>query len=174
MKYLRYLWYVLRHKWFVFLACWKLFQATRETPMLWRGIFHDASKFYPSEFGPYARHFYGKKNPPGGYSKYTDRDDDPDFDAAWEKHWKRNDHHWEHWRLRTRNGGRSVIHMPQLSWLEMACDWWGAGRAQLGDKHRGWKSTLEWYRDHDDTIELHSDTRRDIEAFLRDKAKETT
>lgn len=52
-KYLKYLWYVIRHKWFVFLACC-------HRRMYWLGIIHDWSKLLPSEFFPYAKHFYGK------------------------------------------------------------------------------------------------------------------
>lgn len=55
-KYLQYFWYVVRHKWYVFLAC-------RREGLWWLGIVHDWSKFLPSEFFPYARHFYGKVEP---------------------------------------------------------------------------------------------------------------
>jgi hypothetical protein len=46
--------YVIRHKWYVFLECRKL-------GIGWLGLVHDWSKFRPSEFIPYARHFYGKR-----------------------------------------------------------------------------------------------------------------
>lgn len=55
MKYIKYLSYVLRHKWFVLLQC-------LSNGQFWLGIIHDWSKFLPSEFFPYARHFYGKKS----------------------------------------------------------------------------------------------------------------
>ncbi len=58
VKYLKYLWYVIRHKWYVFKVCC-------EYGMGWRGAVHVLSKFRPSEFFPYTEHFYGawsKKN----------------------------------------------------------------------------------------------------------------
>ena len=49
MKYLKYFMYVIKHKWYVYLAGFG-----------WMGVIHDWSKFRPSEFFPYAEHFYGK------------------------------------------------------------------------------------------------------------------
>lgn len=56
--------YVLRHKWFVARAA---FHIARLMPMpcgriawLWRMLVHDASKFRPSEWMPYAQSFYGE------------------------------------------------------------------------------------------------------------------
>ena len=71
-KYFKYFHYIIRHKWFVFLECYK-------EGIIWRGITHDLSKFLPSEFFPYANHFYGEKNSDikkgrdeSGYYKPTD------------------------------------------------------------------------------------------------------
>jgi len=52
-KYLKYLKYVLVHKYYVFIECFKV-------GLFWRGIMHDMSKFFPDEFLPYARYFYGE------------------------------------------------------------------------------------------------------------------
>jgi hypothetical protein len=92
MKYLKYLWYVIKHKWFVFIECAKC-------GIIWRGIVHDLSKFRPSEFFAYANHFYGSKEPvrdKTGYYKPTDTGDSA-FDYAWFLHQKRNPHHWQYW-----------------------------------------------------------------------------
>ena len=53
-KYLKYLWYVIRHKWYVGIECFK-------KGLYWQGLVHDSSKLFPSEFIPYARYFYGSK-----------------------------------------------------------------------------------------------------------------
>ena len=66
-------------------------------------IFHDMSKFRPSEFIPYARYFHGEKTEE---SKQA-------FDKAWELHYKRNKHHPEHW-----NGEE----MSYKAVMEMICD----------------------------------------------------
>ena len=97
---IKYLWQVLRHKWFVFLEACKL-------GIPWLGLIHDLSKFRPSEFLPYARHFYGnypewKTMDTWGKSYYFGRTKESvkgDFDVAWLYHQKRNRHHWQYWML---------------------------------------------------------------------------
>jgi len=94
-KYFEYLRYVIRHKYFVFVACRKLGVG------LWQALFHDFSKFSPSEFIPYAFHFYGKTK---GKHK------DTAFDFAWLLHQHRNPHHWQFYLLQEDNPtGRYTI-----------------------------------------------------------------
>lgn len=93
-RYLTYLSYVVRHKWYVFNAARAL-----EIPLL--GLLHDASKLSPSEFVPYAQHFYNADGTTRTYKAhdgfYQDIDDDVAFDWAWLTHIKRNKHHPQHW-----------------------------------------------------------------------------
>jgi len=164
MKHLYYLWYVLRHKWFVLLACWSM-------GLRWRGLVHDWHKFLPSEWTPYVEHFHGSKKPKEprdstGYYKPTDTGD-PAFDFAWLLHQKRADHHWQWWILPEDKGGLKILPMSETARWEMLCDWYGAGRAQLREKHQGWKSTKEWYENNRDKMQLHAETRHLIETFLR-------
>ena len=51
--YLKCLIYLVKHKLYVFKECYKM-------GIIWRGIVHDFSKLYPSEFIAYAKYFYGK------------------------------------------------------------------------------------------------------------------
>ncbi len=112
MKYLKYLKYVIRHKWFVMLECFKM-------GIYWQGIAHDFIKLLPSEFVPYANHFYGKKgvksikkgrNRSGYYKPYNTGNNA--FDYAWLLHQKRNKHHWQCWILPKDDGGTVVFDMP--------------------------------------------------------------
>lgn len=157
-RYWAYLLYVLRHKWFVFLEATKL-------RIPWLGIIHDYSKFLPSEFIPYARHF---NNPDGtpvkvrdetGYYKPTDTGDEP-FDFAWLLHQKRNKHHWQWWVLPEDEGGLKVLQMQDKYQREMLADWYGAGRAQ------GTPDSSIWYAKHKDKMSLHPNTREWIEKRL--------
>ena len=147
-KYLRYLWYIVRHKWFVLLGCWNY-------GLLWRGITHDWSKFLPSEFIPYAQHFYGpdeyKGSPKGKYK----------FNFAWLLHQKRNSHHWQWWLLPLDSGTTSLFPMSNDDLLEMIADWDGAGRAINGKV-----DTLSWYQANKDKMTLHPTTRECIEFCL--------
>ena len=130
---------VIDHKWLVFLECRRL-----GLP-LWIAIFHDWSKFRPSEFGPYADYFYGN-------SKESVKDA---FFYACELHYARNKHHWNHW---VKNGIAEP--MPELYRLEMLADWWAVARA-LGNE-----SPLGWYLDSYYKINLHRDTRLWVDREL--------
>ena len=160
MIYLKYLKYVIRHKWFVFLAC-------RRMGITWRGIVHDMSKLLPSEFVPYARHFYGN----GGDIK-TGRDKsghysagnmgDAPFDYAWLLHQKRNKHHWQWWLLPLDDGGTKYFTMPQKAIKEMIADWVGAGIAIAGIS-----DPLPWYEANKHNIHLNDTTKTIVEANLK-------
>ncbi len=163
---LRYLSYVLRHKWFVFLECFKVGYP-------WLGFIHDWSKFRPSEFFPYAEHFYGKgskgittgRDKTGYYSAGNTGKDD--FDFAWLLHQKRNKHHWQWWILPEDDGGEIIFEMPVKYRLEMIADWNGAGRAQ------GNPDTIGWYKKNSSKMRLHKDTRQATEwqLFRSDEMK---
>jgi hypothetical protein len=156
--YLKNLKYILKHKWFVFLACCRL-------GIWWRGITHDLSKFRPSEFIPYARHFFNDvKRGATGYYKSEDTLIDPNFDYAWFLHQKRNDHHWQYWIIpldEDENGPTcSTVEMPLNVCKEMVADWIGAGRVQ------GTPNTKRWYEVHGPKLQLHPQTRQTIEKLL--------
>jgi hypothetical protein len=162
MIYLRYLWYVLRHKWFVFVGCMKVAPVS----LFWRSLVHDLSKLRPSEFLPYAEHFYGRKarqwrRDETGYYKPTNTGDKA-FDRAWFWHQARNDHHWQYWVFPD-DGGKSSIVLPmsRKARLEMICDWRGAGRAP---GHAG--DTVAWYTKHRGKLVLERGTRDWIEVEL--------
>jgi hypothetical protein len=150
MTYLKYLRYVLRHKWFVFVECCKL-------GIPWLGLVHDWSKFLPSEFIPYARHFYGGKHDikrdSTGYYKPIDTGDLA-FDWAWFLHSKRNRHHWQWWVLPEGDPAEDkVLRMPLRYMKEMLADWRGAGRAL------GTPNTRAWFYAHVKDMRLGIDAR---------------
>ena len=167
MKYLKYLKYVLRHKWFVFLGCLKFGKGnTFFWPLLYEGIIHDWSKLRPSEFIPYAKHFYGNKGDinrgrdKSGYYRAGETDNYR-FDYAWLLHQKRNKHHWQYWILSMGDGGFKMFNMPDLYLLEMAADWYGAGRAISGRTDIG-----SWYITNKDKMLLEDKTRKRLEIII--------
>lgn len=93
---LSYLMYLMRHKWFVLLAGRQLGLSW------WACLVHDASKFLPSEWRPYAETFYA----PDGSKQYVEAFS---FNAAWLAHQHKNKHHWQHYLLRQDN--------PELTYL---------------------------------------------------------
>jgi hypothetical protein len=154
MKYVRYLWYLLRHKWYVLLASWKY-------GCLWLGIVHDLSKFYPSEFFAYAEYFYGKwreaeEKDPSEHERMK-----LNFDLAWLYHQRRNPHHHQFWVQLKDDGIDDPMEMPEIYVREMLADWEGAGRAIHGRIE-----TLEWYEKNWHKMLLHPLTRSMVEKLL--------
>lgn len=162
MKYIKYLKYLIRHKYYVMVECFK-------NGLYWRGMMHDLSKFKSSEFVPYANFFYGKekKRDKTGYYKPTDTGD-KDFDFAWLLHQKVNRHHWQFWMLPEDEGGVKILEMEYPYWLEMICDWVGAGKAQgfYSPKNDRYKETRAWYAKNKDKMQLHPKTRKYIEQTI--------
>lgn len=157
MTYLRYLVYVIRHKWFVLVECWR-------RGLYWRGFWHDWSKLRPSEFFPYARHFYGTGavNPRDGTGYYKPEETgDQAFDVAWLLHQHRNDHHWQYWVLPGSDGIAKKLEMPGPAVLEMLCDWHGASRAQ-----RTTGTAAQFYTQNKVRMYLHPRTRIFVEMQL--------
>lgn len=149
LTYLRYLNYVIRHKWYVFLECRKL-------GIVWLGLVHDWSKFRPSEFMPYARHFYGT---PKAFIKEVA---DPDFDFAWLLHQKRNRHHWQWFILPTDEEGAKLLPVPMKYVREMFADWTGASKAQgHGGDIRRW-----WFENHQ-KIQINGEAYRWLDMWVR-------
>ena len=71
--YWKYFKYIVEHKWNVGIECFKIMQPIH-------AIFHDLSKFLPSEFLPYARFFMAKNRA----KEYKQSDeDDPNFQKGW-------------------------------------------------------------------------------------------
>jgi len=157
IKYIKYFNYILRHKYFVFLECCKL-----GIPFL--GIIHDWSKFRPSEFIPYAKHFYGEKKTKQkekekieGYDKSKDSEDDT-FNKAWLYHIHRNKHHWQFYLLIQDENKNIVLDMPIKYRKELLADWCGAGKAITGKDN-----TKEWYLKHKNKYQFHPDTKKWLE-----------
>ena len=155
-RYDKYLWYVVRHRWFVFVECCKL-------GIPWQGLVHDLSKFRPSEFFPYARHFHGagakEWRDKTGYYKPTDTGDAA-FDIAWFLHQKRNAHHWQYWLFPADPGHMKVLRIPDRYVKEMVADWRGAGRAQ----HR--PDVLAWYAANKGKMVIHQESQNYVEKLL--------
>lgn len=152
-----YLKYVVRHKFFVFVAGWRL-----GVPFH-RLIIHDWTKFLPREWFPYVDFFYGQSNEvrsnyfhnPENTSEVAIR-----FNAAWNHHQKKNDHHWQWWVITLDMGKTFILPMSGNARLEMLADWIGAGKVQ------GSKPVQEWYTANKEKIQLHPDTREWLEKML--------
>lgn len=142
--FLKYLWYVIRHKWYVFEA------GRRMAPPcgFWQLFVHDWQKFSPAEFPPYAKHFYGR-------TPHTDRREDPAFERAFLHHLHFGPHHWEHWCV----PNRKPLRVPDKYLREMAADW--LAMACMFNNPQ-----TKWYGEHRAKIVMHPESRAAIERLL--------
>lgn len=154
-RHLSYLKYLLRHKYYVFVAG-RLTKAP-----IWNLLVHDASKFLPSEWFPYAEAFYR----PDGTSRWVES---LEFNLAWLAHIKRNPHHWQHWVLLEDSGATVPLPMPDVYIREMVADWAGAGRAISGR----W-DLPQWYAANKKKMLLHPTSRARAEILIELFERET-
>lgn len=105
---------------------------------------HDKSKWSEDEYEPYAEHFYGKNK---------GKDNDPEFEIAWEHHYNNNPHHPEFW---------SGKDMPLSCIIEMICDWWSFSWKK-GDLFEIFK-----YYNGEDKPQLSDATKSKVEEILRE------
>lgn len=156
MKFLRFLWSLLRHKWFVILAG----RRTKVPP--WRLLIHDWSKFTSIEFSRYTQWHFGNKKDKGEWA------------AAWHHHQRVNAHHPEYWLLSWRGdpsfyneiGERIadyiiVLPMPEVYVREMIADCMGASKAYTGS----WNIAI-WLNENGPKMLLHSESIRLIAVVM--------
>ena len=157
IRFVTYLWYVIRHKWFVFVACCRL-------GIPWLGVVHDLSKLSPCEFGPYSRQFFNsdgsRRSVRDKTGAYDPNKQNQDFKAAWLFH-QRNKHHWQAWISIGNRGNLVPLPMPRKYCVEMVADWCGAGMAISGEPN-----PCGWYKKNRDDLLLHPRSRDEIETIL--------
>lgn len=143
--------------------------------LIWRGLMHDISKFFPSEYVPYSNFFYGERGSDikkgrneTGYYKPTDTGDKA-FDFSWLLHQKRNRHHWQWWVLPEDDGGIKVLPIQEPYLTEMICDWIGAGKAQghFSPKNDRYFETRKWYKQNGNKMQLSVESRKKIEKIIQ-------
>lgn len=83
--------------------------------MLTRIEQHDMSKYSEEEYDAYRKHFYP-------INEQEKNESEKEFDAAWEHHWKTNDHHWQN-----RVNDTEFNTETECAILENVCDWLAMG-----------------------------------------------
>lgn len=148
-KYLKYFLYILDHKKNVGIECIK-------HGLYIHAITHDLSKFYPSEFIPYAKFFYEKDR----FKNYKQNDEnDLNFLRGFVHHQSRNKHHWNYWVSVTRKNEIEPVPMPIKYVEQMVCDWKGMSRKFGGDPR-------DYFLENKHNMILHDETIKNIEIVL--------
>lgn len=141
----------------------KAFEEIKENPViyqrysgeildaLWeRVLIHDKSKYSEEEFIPYRKNFY----PINAEEKEENK---PDFDKAWEHHWKNNSHHWQYRKNKTsfdKNNKEEVLDV-----LENILDWIAMGY-KFNDR------PYQYYENNKNNITLCEDERKYLEDLI--------
>lgn len=104
----------------------------------WRGLWHDMSKFSPTEFWESVKYYSGTRSPIDACKE------EKGISMAWMHHKGRNPHHYEYWQDNFDHGGEAK-EMPWRYKVEMICDYLAAGRAYMG-KNFSYKAEYEWWQ----------------------------
>ncbi len=126
-----------------------------------QGLFHDLSKYGPTEFIPGIMYYQGDRSPNErereirGYSK------------AWLHHKGRNKHHYEHWNDYNAISKKiEGVEMPTRYFVEMVCDRIAASKIYYGENYTN-KEPLNYYLGRKNKILINKNTAQELEKVLR-------
>lgn len=125
-----------------------------------QGLFHDLSKYSPTEFIKGAKYFQGMRSP-------NEREREIfGYSAAWMHHKGRNKHHFEYWNdISTKTHRYEPVKMPVRYVKEMFCDRVAASKIYQGKNYTS-SHPLEYYKKGNPRIAMHEDTADLLESWL--------
>lgn len=128
-----------------------------------QGLFHDLSKYGPTEFIPGAIYYQGTRSPNEGERE------DIGFSRAWMHHKGRNRHHFEYWTDYDRvDKIMKGMPMPDRYIIEMFCDRVAASKIYRGSEYKE-SDPLDYFengRKRRSTI-IHPETSEKLEFLLK-------
>lgn len=125
-----------------------------------QGLFHDLSKYSPTEFLPGVKYYQGTRSP-------NERERELfGYSLAWMHHKGRNRHHFEYWNdLSAQTKRYESVKMPMRYLKEMFCDRVAASKIYGGKNyHDG--SALEYFKRGNARAKMHADTADMLESWL--------
>lgn len=132
----------------------------------WQGLFHDLSKYTPTEFSEGRRHYLGTRSPNERARELYGHS------LAWMHHKGRNKHHYEYWTDVDPKIRQYVpIEMPLRYVTEMFCDRVAASKIYQGDKYTD-RSALDYFLRGNAKNIMHPNTADLLESWLRMLAEE--
>ena len=126
-----------------------------------QGLFHDLSKYSPTEFVPGVKYYQGTRSP-------NERERELfGYSAAWLHHKGRNRHHFEYWNdLNPATKMYEPVPMPMRYVKEMFCDRVAASKIYQGENYTD-QHPLEYFRRGNARKKMHPDTADLLEEWLR-------
>ena len=128
--------------------------------IFWQGLFHDLSKYSPTEFLSGAKFYQGDKSPNEGEREAYG------YSKAWMHHKGRNKHHFEYWTDYSKAEKRiAPVKMPMKYVIEMFCDRVAASKVYRGKDYTD-NHPLEYFVNGKPRRMIHSDTSELLESLL--------
>jgi hypothetical protein len=125
-----------------------------------QGLFHDLSKYSPTEFIPGARYYLGTRSPNEKERELFG------YPLAWMHHKGRNKHHFEYWvDLNMKTKRYEPVPMPINYIAEMLCDRVAACKIYKGKDYTD-SSALEYYSRGNARAKMHEYTADTLEEWL--------
>ncbi len=125
-----------------------------------QGLFHDLSKYSPTEFFAGAKHYQGTRSP-----NECEREN-YGYSAAWMHHKGRNRHHFEYWTdYNPKTKLVEPVRMPIKYVKEMFCDRLAASKIYLKDKFT-YDHPLQYFLNAKARRVIHSQTSELLESWL--------
>ena len=125
-----------------------------------RGLLHDISKFYPTEFIAGVKYYQGTRSPNEkerelfGYSK------------AWMHHKGRNRHHFEYWTdVNPATKQYEPVKMPLIFLKEMFCDRVAASKIYRGNEYTD-SHPYDYFKNGKAGDKMHPETAKMLEKLL--------
>lgn len=126
----------------------------------WQGLFHDLSKYTPSEFTAGAKYYQGNRSPNEKERELFG------YSPAWLHHKGRNRHHFEYWTDYNPIEKRvRPVKMPKKYAIEMFCDRVAASKIYQGEKYTD-KHPLDYFLRGKDKRFIHPETSDFLEELL--------
>ena len=127
----------------------------------WQGLFHDLSKYSPTEFWKGARYYQGQRSP-----NEAERED-IGYSLAWMHHKGRNRHHFEYWvDVNPKTKRYEPVEMPVNFLIEMFCDRVAACKIYKGKEYQDDAALLYYLRGNAKNT-MHPNTAAELERLLR-------
>ena len=126
-----------------------------------QGLFHDLSKYTPTEFIAGAKYYLGTRSPNEGEREKMG------YSLAWMHHKGRNRHHFEYWEDIDPVTKQYVpVKMPVRFVVEMFCDRVAASKIYQGEAYRD-THPLDYFMRGKSRRRIHPESSDLLECFLR-------
>lgn len=126
-----------------------------------QGLFHDLSKYTPTEFIAGMKYFQGDRSPNEKERETIG------YSSAWLHHKGRNHHHYEYWTdYNPVTKKVEGVKMPVRFFVEMVCDRIAASKIYRKEKYKD-SDPLDYFMGRKGVMMLHPTTEKQLEYVLR-------